>query len=92
MAEPVSSTTRIALIGTEAEASGVPDDLEPVLAAEGRVRIADLVEEEMLLELPIVPLHRQPGECAVASDAAADAPPVETTQKPFEQLAKLLGR
>jgi uncharacterized protein len=92
--EPVNSSVRVALIAVEADASRVPEHLEPVLATGGRISVAELVEEELLLALPIVPLHEQPGDCAVVADAplVSDGAPEQTTQKPFAQLDKLLKR
>ncbi len=99
MQESVSSSVRMALITAEAEASRVPEHLEPVLAPGGRTTIGELVEEELLLALPIVPLHGQPGGCAVSvgepakgSDVHVSETPEQTTQKPFAQLDKLLKR
>jgi len=94
MAEPVSSAVRLALITTEADAGRVPEHLEPVLAAGGRVTIGELVEEELLLALPIVPLHAEASDCAVAKDVPAvkEEAPQQSTQKPFAQLDKLLKR
>jgi uncharacterized protein len=99
MTEPVESSVRVALITAEAEAKRVPEHLEPVLALGGRITVGELVEEELLLALPIVPLHAQASECAGPVDApavsgvppASDAPE-QTTQKPFAQLDKLLKR
>jgi uncharacterized metal-binding protein YceD (DUF177 family) len=52
-----------------------------------------LVEEELLLTLPIVPLHAEGDPCEVAPAAPlADNEREEETQKPFEQLAELLKR
>jgi uncharacterized protein len=99
MTEPVDSSVRVALITAEADASRVPEHLEPVLALGGRITVGELVEEELLLALPIVPLHAQASECAgpVDAPAASGVPPVsgapeQTTQKPFAQLDKLLKR
>ena len=94
MTEPVKSSVRVALITAEADASRVPEHLEPVLAAGGRTTIGDLIEEELLLALPIVPLHVQPEDCAVADESAAvsTTEPQETTQKPFAQLGELFRR
>jgi len=94
MGEPVNSSVRVALITTEGDASRVPEHLEPVLASGGRISVGELVEEELLLALPIVPLHRQPGECAVQADTpvATEQTPEQTTQRPFAQLDKLLKR
>ena len=40
----------------------VPPELETALAPEGRLRLADLVEEELLLALPAAPRHPE-GQC-----------------------------
>jgi uncharacterized protein len=94
MTEPVENSVRVALITAEGDASRVPDNLEPVLAPGGRTSVGELVEEELLLVLPIVPLHSEAGECAVPGDVPAVEPeaPGQTTQKPFAQLDKLLKR
>jgi len=88
----IGSTTNVALILAEADAAEVPDELEPVLARLGRISTGELVEEELLLALPIVPLHEAPGECAVppAAPLVADEMPEHVTQRPFEGLAELL--
>jgi uncharacterized protein len=94
MSEPVNSSVRVALIAAEGDASRVPQHLEPVLAAGGRITAGELVEEELLLALPIVPLHAEASNCVVAQDAPAVKveAPQQTTQKPFAQLDELLKR
>ena len=65
-----------------------------MLAPDGRISIGELVEEELLLTLPIVPLHEEATlvtslhRCAARGDAAREP----ETQKPFAQLAELLKR
>jgi uncharacterized protein len=90
----VNNTVRMALITAEADAGRVPEHLEPVLAAGGRVTIGELVEEELLLALPIVPLHAEASDCVAPEDAPAVKveAPEPTTQKPFAQLDKLFKR
>ncbi len=94
MVEPVSSSVRVALITAESDVSRVPEHLEPVLAAGGRITAGELVEEELLLALPIVPLHGESSDCAVRAVGRAEgAPePEQSTQKPFAQLDQLLKR
>ena len=89
---PLDSTTRVALIFTEADAAEVPEELEPVLAREGRISTGELVEEELLLLLPIVPLHEELRECAVPPSAPLvdDEGPEHVTQRPFAGLDELL--
>ncbi len=86
---------RAALVATPAQAERVPDALETVLAPEYRISIRDLVEEELLLALPLVPRHEDDG-CAGDSAGTpgrgfAEEPAAET-QRPFGQLSELLKR
>jgi uncharacterized protein len=93
----VETDTSIGLVATEADANRVPEEFEPVLAPEGRISVGELVEEELLLTLPIVPLHTDAdgGATCVAVDASqleTNAREEDKTQRPFEQLAELLKR
>ena len=89
----VDRTVRVGLIKAEADVGRVPEDLEPMLAPEGRISVGQLVEEELLLALPIVPLHDDSAACGVASSPpSADEQEPLTTQKPFERLNELLKR
>jgi uncharacterized protein len=93
MQVPIAGSAHVALIVSENEADGVPPEFETVHVPENRVRVRDLVEEELLLTLPISPLHEDAGGCGVKSqpDAPDDAS-VHETQRPFEQLGELLKR
>ena len=80
----------IAVAGFE-EAKRLPEAVEPLLLAEARLRVRDLLEDELLLSLPQVPRH-SPGECATdnrkssrlaTGEAASEAP------NPFAKLANL---
>lgn len=93
MSLPVQSSSRVALLESEAAASEVPPELETALAPEGRMRLADLVEEELLLALPAAPRH--PGQCpGEPQPVPEEAPEIisETTQRPFAALGELLSR
>jgi uncharacterized protein len=80
--------TRVALVPTEEEAAGVPPELEPVLAGGGRISIEQLLSEELLLTLPIVPLHEGAGSCTATRPQAREG----ETHKPFARLAELVKR
>ncbi|MDE2138654.1 MAG: DUF177 domain-containing protein [Gammaproteobacteria bacterium] len=84
---------RVALVASEGDAARVPAQLEPVLAAGGRISIGELITEELLLTLPIVALHREGEPCAAAPpETPADAGHTEDTHKPFARLAELMKR
>lgn len=92
--QPLAGESRIALVADAAEAERAPSELEAVRAPDHRVRVRDLVEEEVLLALPIVPLHRV-GACAPAGQARSSAreeAALERGNRPFERLDELLKR
>jgi uncharacterized protein len=91
MEVPVDTTTRIALIASESESARVPDELEPVLTTAGRISIGELVTQELLLTLPIVPLHASEAGCGKAPIPPPSANGAET-HRPFADLAALLKR
>jgi uncharacterized protein len=87
---PLETETRVALISSEADAARVSDDLEPVLAEGGRISIGELITEELLLLLPIVPLHE--GGSACANEPVTTDEKVPDTHRPFARLDELLKR
>ena len=57
--EQVQRHSELVVIDHEHEQEDVPDSYEPVLTEKGRLAIASIVEEELLLSLPQIP--RKPG-------------------------------
>lgn len=95
MTTPVETSVRVALLPLAADVARVPEDLEPMLAPGGRISIDELVEEELMLFLPIVPLHENSPACGASVPPPLAQDEVEeptTTQKPFAQLQELLAR
>jgi uncharacterized protein len=93
MSWPIEGSAQVALIARESQADAVPEHLEPTWAPGGRISLRDLLEEELLLCLPIVPLHPNASDCKRA--AVASEPPAEDrggVQRPFERLGELLKR
>lgn len=89
MALPIESRSQVVLLESEADAAAVPAELETALAPEGRLRLADLVEEELLLALPAAPRHAA-GQCPAAPQAGTQESFAQTAQRPFAGLAGLL--
>jgi uncharacterized protein len=65
----VHTSSPVLIVESELEAEQAPAGWETFLAPEGRVDFEALVAEELLLALPIVPLHEQAGECAALMSA-----------------------
>jgi uncharacterized protein len=97
----VRSESRVALVADLDGADRLDSSVEPVVVEEGRVALRDLVEEELLLAVPLVPRHEEESDCgpvAVVETAPGvapvvpDAPVPADTQKPFAGLGELLKR
>ncbi len=93
----LESPVRVAFVGRDAEAGRVPDAYDAVTAPGGQLGLEEFVEDELMLALPLVPMHATPAECAVHlaaadADVETDAPPRVPTQRPFAGLGDLLKR
>lgn len=81
---PLDVPIRLALVRSEAEAAHLPDTLEPLLIDGEWLDIATLIEDELLLVMPMFSMHAA-GECVSQTvQATAGAP-----RKPFAALASL---
>jgi len=78
--QPVEVAQRLGLIRDEDEEAGLPPGYEPLLVPEdGMLRPVELVEDELILALPVVPLapgsDRVDQEWSPSEDEAAKASP-----------------
>lgn len=86
---PVNIVQRLGLIRDEAEEAALPPGYEPLLMPEdGQLRTVELVEDELILAVPVVPI--MPGTEAVEGDwpAPEEGPGPERTN-PFAVLSAL---
>jgi uncharacterized protein len=83
------------LVLVASDTDEVPGGYEPLLGDAERISVAELIEEQVLLGLPLVPLHETAAECG-AVDAVLhtdrDEPAVDDTQRPFANLRQLLDQ
>ena len=54
----------LGVVTTLDEANALPERYEPALATEGSLALRDLIEDEIILNLPIIPRH-EPEQCKV---------------------------
>ncbi|MES9935604.1 MAG: YceD family protein [Sedimenticola sp.] len=80
----VDATLNLGVIEVAEEAERLPEDVEPVQVEEGLIRLLDLVEEELILAIPQVPMH-DPEACSAAISHTAEDPPVEEQESVTEQ-------
>ena len=101
---PVDDEFHIVLIDAEAELDQLSDDQDAVIADATRLELSWLLEEQLLLALPLVPAHASNEECAsrnaVSANGAAGKtvadlelpkPKASETQRPFANLRDLLN-
>ncbi len=93
---PVDARIELALIRRDEDALDLPGHLDPWLVTEERLDPLDLIEDELLLAVPVIPRHPL-GSCmpgAVERDEAAASAGggkagSDTRRRPFEILAAL---
>ncbi|MFY2764405.1 YceD family protein [Arenimonas sp. MALMAid1274] len=84
---PVTLSQRLGLITDEAQESALPEGVEPILlGADGELHPAELVEDELILAIPVVPID--PRSTEVTAEWPADVE-VEEKPNPFAALAAL---
>ena len=86
---PVRIDARLGLIANEADEAALPAGYEPLLLTEAGLRPADVIEDELILALPVVPV--KPGTESVESTWGADDGDEEDEPRPnpFAALQKI---
>ncbi|MFA5684775.1 MAG: YceD family protein [Lysobacteraceae bacterium] len=85
---PVRIEQTLGLLRNEAEQAALPPDVEPVLApADGMLDPLDLVEDELILALPVMPVA--PGSLPVEQAFGDGIEPEPAQPNPFAALAAL---
>jgi len=80
--QAVRSQSRVAIVADERQEAQLPADYEVRLCPDQRLEVLDLVGEEVLLALPLVPVDPD-------SEPLPDQTPSSDTHRPFEALGKL---
>jgi uncharacterized protein len=80
----------LALVRSEAEAERLPAKYEPLLVTSTSIAVAEIIEDELLLALPIVPRHAA-GEpcCARTPRRVGGGDGVAQARYPFAVLGRL---
>lgn len=86
---PVRVDATLGLIVSESDEAGLPPGYEPLLVQDdGKLRMVDVIEDELILALPVVPL--KPGvEPVEQSWTAEDEVESPTKENPFAVLQKM---
>jgi uncharacterized protein len=78
----------LGIVSTLDEANALPETYEPALAKEGKLALTELIEDEILLNLPIIPRHA-PEECKVKLPLKDAGWEQEKGESPFHVLKAL---
>jgi uncharacterized protein len=84
-----------ALAVVKRDSDEVPGGYEPTLGDPEKLSLTGLVEEQVLLGLPLVPMHEDAANCGAAAAAlgeADDDTATEENQRPFANLRQLLDK
>ncbi len=91
---PARVDTRLGLLADEQDADALPGECEPLLLEGGALSPRRVIEDELLLALPLVPVKPgseiMQGEWTTPGDPPQDAERDEPTARPFADLRKLL--
>lgn len=87
---PVVRETTMQVAETEEAARELPEDIEPILLDENRLDLVELLEDELMLAIPIVAMH-EAEDCATKVEVAKEVKK-QDTHKPFVGLNELLQK
>lgn len=86
--QPIDSDSDVAVVASEREVDGLPENLEPKVVPEGRLRLVELIEDELLLALPVV--ARDPASAPIENvGAGSERAEPDERENPFAELARL---
>lgn len=89
---PVDHDFKLGLVFNEDQIERLPDEFEPYLVEDEDNYLADLLEDELLLALPIVAMHEY--DCAeyssTDSEQAGEVDTQDVKENPFAALKDLL--
>ncbi|WP_193222208.1 YceD family protein [Alkalilimnicola sp. S0819] len=91
----VAQAFELVAVGSEQEAERLPEEVEPLLIDRGRLDPAQVLQDELILAIPVIPRHMGEDECT--GQALTEVRPPEAEQEehaderpnPFSVLAQL---
>lgn len=78
----------LGIVSTLDEANALPDHYEPAMAQEGQLALRELIEDELILNLPIIPRH-EPEDCKVQLPLGDSGQEQGKGDNPFRVLESL---
>ena len=91
MTHAVDAEVALGLVANRKDLDKVAAHYEPLIVEEVPTLLLPIIEDELLLRVPIVALH-EPGECESLPQLNVAAEPEVRRENPFAVLAKLKPR
>jgi len=88
---PVQVKMQLGIIAGVEEGNRLPKRYESLIATRDPIRLTDLIEDELLLCLPTVPMHGESGHCERLRSPSTRSPEPDK-QNPFAALAQLKNK
>ena len=79
----------------DAQLDEIEDTIDTVLVDEHGLQLATVIEDEILSAMPLAPIHDQSKDCGnlvAVYEQAADSPAAGAENRPFSELAVLIGK
>ncbi len=87
---PVVVDTTLELVTDEAGSDRTSERYEPLLVEPGRMSLAGIVEDELLLQVPMIPRHEiGDRNCTPAAEPTGKQEMAKARENPFAVLASL---
>ncbi|MDM7322725.1 MAG: YceD family protein [Gammaproteobacteria bacterium] len=81
----LNAKVQLGVVESEDGVKRLPPELDPLILGEGVIRLADLIEDEVLLALPAVPMHAY-----VCAPAYREHEGIRRAENPFASLRGLV--
>ncbi len=92
MSHLIESVVSLGFVSNDDQTGKLPQGYEPLVISDETVALADIVEDELILALPIVAMHEEQGCEPIIEQLHIEAEQIEQTEKkpnPFAVLSDL---
>ena len=92
----LSTDFKLGIVTTDTQAENLPSDYEPLLVEISPIALSEIIEDELILAIPIVAMHAE-GDCSTEVKEILKKIPennetVEEKESPFSVLEKLKAK
>ncbi|MDD7805746.1 MAG: YceD family protein [Endozoicomonas sp. (ex Botrylloides leachii)] len=84
---PIHADVQLVAVWTDEQAKALPSDYEPLFLQEDPIELVPLLEDELLLALPIIPYHKQ-GQCAIEQTYTTAIAPELTDERKCQSIVE----